>query len=95
MKLKYDCEYCGGWFHCGFDTPEACQSHEQKCDHNPAMKTCCTCKHHDWPKTKEQGDKWQRWDDSEQDYVTDMGCVVFGDQTFRKNCEKWEAKKLR
>lgn len=76
----------------GFDTPEQCRAHEAKCNYNPASRTCATCRHHDWPKTPEQWDKWGHYED-DGEFVNDFGCLVFNDQTWREGCEKWEAKK--
>jgi hypothetical protein len=93
MKQTFTCDHCGGHWGGGFDTAEKCKAHEATCDYNPASKACATCKHRDWPETKEQCEKWERWDDSEREYVADMGCLVFNDQVYRTNCEKWKSKK--
>ncbi len=82
MKTVFLCD------HCGFECNEA---HEAKCEYNPINKTCATCKHCDFGETREQQDKWTEFDD-DGDEVASIGCLVFNDQKFRDNCDKWERK---
>lgn len=92
MKATFECSHCGGGFFGGtFDTPEKCLEHEKTCDYNPSSKTCCTCKHLDWPRTTKQD--WGHYGD-DGEWESDMGCHVFNEpKPWRINCEKWEAKK--
>ena len=92
MTPTFTCDYCGCLWGGGFTSAEECEKHEKVCSLNPANKTCATCEHHDWPKTKEQHDKWEKYDSSENDYVADMGCHVFNDRTFRKQCHAHEKR---
>ena len=94
MKKTYSCEWCDNQGGSGWDTPDGCLKHEAECDYNPANRACATCKHYDWPDTPEQSDKWQHQGD-DGDWVTDMGCVAYGDQVWRTQCEKWCQKHKR
>lgn len=40
MKPVYMCEYCDK-----MGDQITIEEHEQECIHNPANKTCCSCKH--------------------------------------------------
>ena len=84
MITTYECEHCHNSGDNGWRDPDACLRHESKCDYNPKNKTCATCKHYDYASTTEQRMKWRE---------PDFGCLIFGDQTWRTQCEKWQHNK--
>lgn len=44
MKKSYTCEYCGLTYFAG----GLAHMHEESCDYNPKMRTCCTCSRWYW-----------------------------------------------
>lgn len=91
MKITYECEHCKG-YQGGLDTEEKCRTHEAVCSFNPAVRACNTCRHYGY---NLENNKWghYEWIDGEQEWVSDFGCLAYGDQVWREHCEKWEPKK--
>ena len=90
MNQVFQCSHCITWAG-PFKTAEACLAHEAKCEYNKANKTCCTCRHFDFSSRAGQHEDWGHYED-DGEWTSDPGCLVFGDQHFRRGCEKWEAK---
>ena len=76
MITTYECEYCANQNSPGYRDALVCQRHEYECNYNPTNKTCSTCKHLDYAPNDEWGED-------------ELGCLIFKDTKFRKQCDKW------
>lgn len=91
MIITYTCDFCQA----SFKDREKEAYHEANCDQNPELKSCATCRYHDFQDGdkirehwKPQGGPWE----SEDEIPTPLGCFIFNDQTWRRRCEKWKIK---
>ncbi len=93
MTAKFSCDFC----EVVLPTADSCRAHEEKCDYNPDNKTCAQCVHRGYARTTIERDKlnWKSWGtwENEDDIPEPYGCLLLGDQVWRRHCESFQLKK--